>query len=222
MKADLYSFTNASVQGSVELADGIFAAKVNNHLVYEAVRAELANARQGTAMAKARSEVSGSRSKLYRQKGTGRARAGYSQSPIRVGGGVVFGPRPRDYRIHLSKRVRHAAMLSLLSLKTEQHNLRVVEDFEIASGKTKDAHKALTAFSGGERVVLIVHNASTPTRKALRNIPWLRIYDSARLVYKDIFYAKEIILTQSALADIEAHYGAAAMRAGESEKVTEA
>jgi len=209
MKCDLYSFTTGGALGSVELKDGIFAARVNDHLVYEAVRAELANARQGTAKAKARSEVSGSRSKLYRQKGTGRARAGYSQSPTRVGGGAAFGPRPRDYRIRLSKRVRHAAMLSLLSLKVSQQAVRVVQDFAIESGKTKEANKALLALSKGERVVLILHNAGAPTRRALRNIPWLRCYDSARLVYKDLFYAKEIILTESALADIEAHYAGA-------------
>jgi large subunit ribosomal protein L4 len=206
MKCDLYSFTTASAVGSVEVTDGIFAAKVNDHLIYEAVRAELANARQGTAMAKARSEVSGSRSKLYRQKGTGRARAGYSQSPTRVGGGVAFGPRPRDYSIRLAKRVRHAAMLSLLSLKMEQKVLRVIEDFEIEGGKTKEANKALLALTKAERVVLIVHNVSVPTKRAFRNIPWVRCYDSARLVYKDIFYAKEVLLTKSALADIEEHY----------------
>ena len=207
MKCDVYSFATASPLGSVDVKDGIFAARVNDHLIYEAVRAELANARQGTAMAKARSEVSGSRSKLYRQKGTGRARAGYSQSPIRVGGGVAFGPRPRDYRIRLSKRVRHAAMISLLSLKMAQNTVRVVEDFEIESGKTKEANKALLAFCRADYgVVFVMHNASAPTKRALRNIPWVRGYDSTRLVYKDIFYAKEIILTKSALADIEAHY----------------
>jgi len=84
--------------------------------------------------------------------------------------------------------------------------MRVVEDFEIESGKTKEANKALLALTQAERVVLIVHNATPQTRFAIRNIPWVRCYDSARLVYKDIFYAKEVLLTQSALADIEEHY----------------
>jgi large subunit ribosomal protein L4 len=127
-----------------------------------------------------------------------------------VGGGVAFGPRPRDYSIRLSKRVRHAAMISLLSLKMAQNVVRVVEDFEIESGKTKEANKALLAFCKAQYgVVLVMHNASALTKRALRNIPWLSGYDSARLAYKDIFYAKEIILTKSALADIEAHYAGA-------------
>ena len=210
MKCDLYSFATASQLGSVDVKDGIFAAKVNDHLIYEAVRAELANARQGTVMTKGRSEVSGSRKKMYRQKGTGRARVGYDQSPTRVGGGVVFGPRPRDYTIRLPKRMRHAAMISLLSFKMAQNTVRIVEDFEIESGKTKEANKALTALCKAEHgVVLVTHKASAPTKRALRNIPWVSGYDSARLAYKDIFYAKEIILTKSALADIEAHYAGA-------------
>lgn len=209
MKLDCYSLKNGASAGSVDLNDGIFGSKVNDHLVYEAVRAELANARQGTAMAKARSEVSGSRSKLYRQKGTGRARAGYSQSPTRVGGGVAFGPRPRDYRIRLSKRVRQAAMISLLSLKVSQGVLRVVEDFECESGKTKDMHAMLKAMTASQRVVIIANKLGEKTRRAIRNIPWVKCYDSARLVYKDLFYAKEILVTKSAVADIEAHYAGA-------------
>ncbi|HPH01391.1 MAG TPA: 50S ribosomal protein L4 [Spirochaetota bacterium] len=209
MKLECYSLKNGSSAGSVEVSDGIFGSNVNDHLVYEAVRAELANARQGTAMAKARSEVSGSRSKLYRQKGTGRARAGYSQSPTRVGGGVAFGPRPRDYRIRLSKKVRQAAMVSLLSLKVSQGLVRVIEDFESETGKTKDMNLMLTGLTKSRRVVIIANKLGDKTKRAIRNIPWVRCYDSARLVYKDLFYAKEILVTKSAVADIESHYAGA-------------
>ena len=209
MKLECYSLKNGSSAGSVEVSDGIFGSNVNDHLVYEAVRAELANARQGTAMAKARSEVSGSRSKLYRQKGTGRARAGYSQSPTRVGGGVAFGPRPRDYRIRLSKKVRQAAMVSLLSLKVSQGLVRVIEDFESETGKTKDMNLMLTGLTKSQRVVIIANKLGDKTKRAIRNIPWVRCYDSARLVYKDLFYAKEILVTKSAVADIESHYAGA-------------
>jgi len=209
MKLECYSLKNGSSAGSVEVSDGIFGSNVNDHLVYEAVRAELANARQGTAMAKARSEVSGSRSKLYRQKGTDRARAGYSQSPTRVGGGVAFGPRPRDYRIRLSKKVRQAAMVSLLSLKVSQGLVRVIEDFESETGKTKDMNLMLTGLTKSRRVVIIANKLGDKTKRAIRNIPWVRCYDSARLVYKDLFYAKEILVTKSAVADIESHYAGA-------------
>jgi len=209
MKLECYSLKNGSSAGSVEVSDGIFGSNVNDHLVYEAVRAELANARQGTAMAKARSEVSGSRSKLYRQKGTARARAGYSQSPTRVGGGVAFGPRPRDYRIRLSKKVRQAAMVSLLSLKVSQGLVRVIEDFESETGKTKDMNLMLTGLTKSRRVVIIANKLGDKTKRAIRNIPWVRCYDSARLVYKDLFYAKEILVTKSAVADIESHYAGA-------------
>lgn len=209
MKLACYSLKTGAQAGDIDLQDGIFGSKVNDHLVYEAVRAELANARQGTAMAKARSEVSGSRSKLYRQKGTGRARAGYTQSPTRVGGGVAFGPRPRDYRIRLSKRVRQAAMISLLSLKVSQGCLRIIDDFECESGKTKDMYAMLKALTAAQRVVVIANKLAATTRRAMRNIPWVRCYDSARLVYKDLFYAKEILVTRSAVADIEAHYAGA-------------
>ena len=209
MKCDLYSLKNGAAVGSLDVNEGIFGGKVNDHLVYEAIRAELANARQGTVMTKGRSDVNGSRSKLYRQKGTGRARAGYAQSPTRVGGGVSFGPKPRDYRIRLSRKIRQAAMVSLLSMKTAQGAVRVIEDFDSESGKTREMNKMLLGLTKAERVVVIVRNASDKTRRAIRNIPWVRCYDSARLVYKDLFYAREILVTKSAVADIEAHYAGA-------------
>lgn len=209
MKIDLYSLKNGSSVGSMDLSDGIFASKVNDHVVYEAVRAELANARQGTVLTKGRSEVSGSRGKMYRQKGTGRARVGTRQSPTRVGGGTAFGPHPRDYRIRLSKKVRQVAMISLLSLKVSQGVVRIIEDFESESGKTKEMHALLKAMTTSQRVVIISHKLGDKTKRAMRNIPWVRCYDSARLVYKDLFYAKEILVTKSAVADIESHYAGA-------------
>lgn len=206
MNNDLLSIENGSAAGTVAIDEKVFGSSVNDHLIYEAVKNELANKRQGTAATKERGDVVGSTSKLYRQKGTGRARAGTRKSPIWVGGGTVFGPQPRSYNTRMPKKMKQRAMVSLLSKKMAESRVKIVQDFDVASGKTKELAAKLAAVTGRDRVLLIIQDGSTMVRRAAKNIPWVRCYSSARLAFKDMFYAKELVITESALREIEKHY----------------
>ncbi len=192
---------------TVALADVVFAREVSEGAIYHAVRNELANARVGTAKTKTRSEVAGSHRKPWRQKGTGRARAGTYQSPVRVGGGVAFGPRPRDYSYKLPKKMKRAAMVSLLSQKTKEDRLVVVEDFTVESGKTRDLAGILSALTSSERTVLILADDDAMIKRAGRNIPWLRYLSYNRLRAHDLFYGQKIVATESAVRKLNQFYG---------------
>lgn len=196
MKADKYSI-EGKVIGSVELSDAVFNATVNDVLLYELVKASNANLRQGTHKTKERGEVRGGGAKPWKQKGTGRARAGSNRSPIWRGGGTIFGPRPRSYRIDLPRSMKRAAYRSLFSLKAKQGAIKVLQDFQ-ASGKTKDMArigKALSITKG----VLIAADDDPQLKRSIRNIPWLVYNNVNRISGRDIFYSKELILTESAV-----------------------
>ena len=201
-----------SVQGkelrTISLDDSVFAREVSEGAIYHAVRNELANLRSGTASTKTRSEVVGSHRKPWRQKGTGRARAGTYQSPVRVGGGVAFGPRPRDYSYRLPKKMKRAALKSLLSLRNQSDDLIVVEDFQVESGKTKELAAIMSQLSGAERTVLILGGDEPMIKRAGRNIPWLSSLSYNRLRAHDLFYGRKIVLTESAAKKLNEFYGA--------------
>jgi len=192
---------------SITLSDVVFGRRISEGAIYHAVRNELANERVGTAKSKTRAEVAGSRRKPWRQKGTGRARAGTYQSPVRVGGGTAFGPRPRDYGYKLPKKMKRAAMMSLLSQKVRDENLVVVEDFQVDSGKTRDLAGILTALTGQERTVLILGDDDRMIRRAGHNIPWLRYLAYNRLRAHDLFYGEKLVLTESAVRKLNEFYG---------------
>ena len=128
-------------KNEIELSDEIFNIKPNKTVVYEVIKNELANRRQGTASTKTKGEVRGSGAKPYRQKGTGRARVGTRRSPVWKGGGIVFGPKPRDYSYSLPKKMKRLAYKSILSLKNIEGNLKIIENFKIENGKTKEIVK---------------------------------------------------------------------------------
>ncbi len=192
---------------SITLADEVFGRKVSDGVIYHAIRNELANARVGTAKTKTRSEVAGSHRKPWRQKGTGRARAGTYQSPVRVGGGVAFGPRPRDYSYRMPKKMKRAAMMSLLSQKVSEERLLVVEDFTVEDGKTKKLAEIMSALTAQERTVLILGDDDAMIKRAGRNIPWLRYLSYNRLRAHDLFYGQRIVLTESAAQKLNEFYG---------------
>jgi len=208
MKVKIYDI-NGKEKGDVTLADAVFNIKPNKSAIYYALRAERANMRQGTASTKGRSEVSGSGAKLYRQKGTGRARAGSRRSPIRVGGGVAFGPKPRSYRINLPKKVKRLSIRSLLSLKNSDKTLKVVEDFSIDSGKTGDFCRIaenLVDKNKRMKVLVIDRDRNPMNRRAGRNIPWISYYDAHLLKSYDLYYATQLILTESAVKALNEKY----------------
>lgn len=190
----------------ITLDDAVFAREVSDGAIYHAVRNELANMRVGTASTKTRSEVAGSHRKPWRQKGTGRARAGTYQSPVRVGGGVAFGPRPRDYSYKIPRKMKRAAMMSLLSLKNGADDLIVVEDFTVESGKTRELAAILDVLTGREKTVLILGDDDPMVKRAGRNIPWLSLLSYNRLRAHDLFYGRKLVLTESAAQRLNEFY----------------
>ncbi len=192
---------------SIELADSVFGREVSDGAIYHAVRNELANLRVGTANTKTRSEVAGSHRKPWRQKGTGRARAGTYQSPVRVGGGIAFGPRPRDYSYKMPRKMKRVAMMSLLSQKTAEDALIVVEDFKVESGKTRDLASILGSLTGSEKTVLILGDDDPMIKRAGRNIPWMSFLNFDRLRAHDLLYGKKVVVTESAAKALNEFYG---------------
>src|SRR5579864_967824 len=153
-KVDLVDLNNQKV-GEIELADQVLAAQINEHLLYEAVRHYQAERRAGTHKTKTRSEVAGSGKKLWKQKGTGRARIGSVRSPIWRHGGTVFGPVPRDYSYKLPRKMVLGALRSALSAKVRDGELKVIQEFNLADHKTKNAMNALANVASGRTVLLV-------------------------------------------------------------------
>jgi large subunit ribosomal protein L4 len=208
MNTQVYTI-DGKEKGTIELDDRVFNIKPNKSVIYYALKAELSNERQGTSSTKGRSEVRGGGGKLYRQKGTGRARAGTRRSPIRVGGGVAFGPRPRSFRVSVPRKIKRLSVRSLLSLKVNDDLLKVVEDFLIKSGKTRDFYNATEKLvdDGNRKRVLIIDDAPKIENKlAGRNIPWLKYYDAALLNTKELYYATQVVLTESAVKVLNEKY----------------
>ena len=197
MQATVVSTTGDRVR-DVQLADHVFSRKVSEGAIYHAIRNELANMRVGTASTKGRAEVAFSGRKLWRQKGTGRARAGSRSSPVRVHGGTIFGPKPRDYSYRLPRKMKRVALQSILTQKARDGALIVVEDFGIPSGKTKDMVATLRALTNEQRVVLVTKDDDALLKRAARNIPWLRYLNYRRLRAHDLFYARSVVVMESA------------------------
>ncbi|MFH0975543.1 MAG: 50S ribosomal protein L4 [Spirochaetota bacterium] len=204
MVLDKYSI-NGNKIGEIELADSVFKAKVNDILLYELIKSANANLRQGTHATKERSYVRGGGIKPWRQKGTGRARQGSIRAPQWKGGGTVFGPKPRDYRIDLPKNIRREAMRSLLSLKMKEGSIKVVEDFNIKDGKTKEIVTIGNTLNV-KKGVLLTDSEDKLLKRAIRNIPWFTYNNTKRISSRDIFYSKIIIITEGAVNYLNSKY----------------
>jgi len=212
MNAKVYSIQGEPVR-DIELDDGVFGCKVSRGSIYYAIRNELANRRQGTASTKTRAEVKGSGAKPWAQKGTGHARAGHKRSPLWVGGGIIFGPKPRDYSYTTPKKIKRLAMKSILSMKVAEERLKVVEDFTVESGRTKDLLSILTKLGNGERSVLVLGGEDGMVRRAGRNLPWLTFLSYNRLCAHDLYYGRSIILLETAARKLNDFYAAEASEA---------
>ncbi|MBN1518991.1 MAG: 50S ribosomal protein L4 [Spirochaetales bacterium] len=202
-----------SVQGkelrSVELSDKVFGLPVNEDVIWYAINNELANMRVGTADTKTRAEVHGTNRKPFGQKGTGRARQGDVKAPQYVGGGIVFGPHPRDYSYSMPKKAKRLAMKSILSLKAQNASMKVVEDFTIENGKTKDLAAILKNFlpqDKAERTVVILKDDDGMVKRAGRNIPWLHFLSYNRLRAHDLFYGRTVLVMESAVKSLNDFY----------------
>ncbi len=203
---------DGSISGDkIDLSDSIFAIEPNDHAIYLSVKAFLANQRQGTSKSKERSEVSGGGKKPWKQKGRGGARAGTSRSPLWVGGGTIFGPRPRDYRQDLPKKVRRLARKSAFSYKVKDAQLLVVEDFNIEQPKTKEFSKILSALKVNGKKVLLLTEANNPNvYKSGRNIPKVKVLEASKASTYDLLNNQILILQKSAVKEIEKTFTASA------------
>ena len=206
MKTQVYRLDGSAVR-QIELADAVFNREPSEGSIYHAIRNELANRRVGTASTKDRGEVQGSGKKPWKQKGTGRARAGHRRSPIWVGGGKVFGPKPRDYSYRLPRKVKRLAVASILSLKNQGDCLRVVEDFTVQSGKTKELLEAVSKLASGERTVIVLSGEDALIRRAGRNVPWLSFLAWNRLAAHDLFYARRLLVLEGAVGKLNGLLG---------------
>ncbi|MCM1321525.1 MAG: 50S ribosomal protein L4 [Bacteroides sp.] len=205
MEKKVYSVDGKELR-TITLDDNVFGLPVNEDVIYYAINNELANKRVGTACTKGRAEVHGSNAKPYKQKGTGNARRGDKKSPLLVGGGTVFGPKPRDFSYTLPKKMKRLAMKSILSQKAQDDRLMIIEDFTVESGKTKDLVTILNRFSKDERTVVVLKDDDRLIRRAGRNIPNLSFLSYNRLRAHDLFYGRKVIMLETAAKNLADFY----------------
>ena len=205
--AKLYDGAGAE-QGTIDLPDTLFAQPVHRQALYEAVRNYLANQRQGTHDTQTRAEVRYSTAKLYRQKGTGRARAGSAGSPTRVGGGVAFGPHPRDYSYTLPRKVKRMALKSALSDRADAERVNVIEDFELDKPQTARMAAVLKAMAlPGRHTLLVLPTEGDVIYKSARNLKGVRVLRSHELNTYTILWADNLVFTRKALSGTEEAFG---------------
>lgn len=195
---------NGTEKGTIELPDNLFGCEVNEPVMHQAVVAYEANQRHGSASTKERGDVKGGGKKPFRQKGTGRARAGTTRSPIYRGGGVVFGPHPRSYRKELPKKVRRLALRSALSSRAKTDAVVVVDEPQFSEPKTKRFVEFLGGMNMSDEKVLFVMEKPTPeVVRSARNIQGVRIALGNMLTTYDVLWADKVVLTQEALKMME-------------------
>jgi len=208
MEGKLYSVQGKEL-GAVQLDDAVFGLPRNEDVIYYAVHNELANIRVGSACTKGRAEVHGTNRRPYAQKGTGRARQGDVKSPVYVGGGIVFGPKPRDYSYRMPRKAKRLAIKTILSLKAQEKVLKVVQDFTIPNGKTKDLAaimKVVLPRDKNERTVVILKDDDADIKRAGKNIPWLHFLSFNRLRAHDLFYGRSVVVLESAVKSLNEFY----------------
>lgn len=205
MERTVYSVDGKELR-TINLDDRVFGLPVNDDVIYYAVNNELANRRVGTACTKGRADVKGSNAKPYRQKGTGRARRGDKKSPLLRGGGVVFGPKPRDYSYAIPKKAKRLAMKSILSMKAQDDRLVIIEDFSIEDGKTKNLAKILENFLQNERAVLVLKDDDPMLKRAGRNLPRVSLLAYNRLQAHALFYGRKIVMLETAAKNLSDFY----------------
>lgn len=186
-----------------QLPDEIFSVPVKTSVLHDVVRSQLASRRAGTAASKTRGMVKGSTRKLFRQKGTGNARAGSIKSPLRKGGGIIFGPSPKSYAYKVPKKVRKLALKMALSSKWEEKNLFVIDDFNLDGIKTKKLASVLDALNLNN--LLIVSDAQDDTflEMSSRNIPQIKVIKTAGLNVYDILKYRNLLLVESSIQNIQ-------------------
>ena len=200
MELAVYNIKGEDTGRKVQLNDEVFAIEANEHAVYLDVKQYLAHQRQGTHKAKERSEVSGSTRKLHKQKGGGGARIGDINSPVLVGGGRVFGPRPRDYRFKLNKKLKQLARKSALTYKAQDNEIIIVEDFAFEAPKTKEfVNFAKNLQIADKKALFVLANENKNVYLSARNLPTANVMIAAEVNTYALLNNKAIVLTESSL-----------------------
>ena len=194
---------SGSVSGTLRLPDAIFNSTVNLSVMHQALLRQLANARQGTHSTLRRGEVSGGGRKPYRQKGTGRARQGSIRSPQWKGGGIVFGPHPRSYRMDMPRKQRRLALRGALTTRAQSGSVIVLDDFSLEAPRTRAMVDLLRAVEAGRRVLLVLGSHNEMLEKSARNIPEVRVVLANNLSVRDLLAAETVVMTRDAIAHIE-------------------
>lgn len=197
----VFNIQNEKV-GEQELNDSVFGVEVNPHILHDVVRMQLANRRSGNASTKTRTEVAGSGKKPWRQKGTGRARAGCKRSPLWRGGGVVFGPKPRDYSYKLPKKVRRLGLKMALSARLSEENLTVLDSFQLEEIKTKSFVNVMGTLNIDNALIVTTADNDTLVRSA-RNVVGYKVLPAAGLNVYDILNFKHLVLVQPCVGELE-------------------
>lgn len=200
-KAELLNIKAEKV-GEIEIKDEVFNCDVKPHLIHDVIKMQLANRRSGSASTKTRKEVNGSGRKPYRQKGTGRARQGSNKSPLMVGGGVVFGPHPRDYSYNLPKKVKKSALRSALTIRFTESNMKVLDKLEFGNISTKVFNSILKDMNLTKPLFVIASKDET-IEKSARNIPYTKVLRVDGLNVYDVIRHEQLILTLDSLRKIE-------------------
>ena len=203
-KVSVYDITGNATGEEIDLNDSVFAVEMNEAVVHQAVVMQMASWRHGTAATKTRAMVRGGGRKPWRQKGTGRARAGSIRSPLWVGGGVTFGPQPRSYKKAMPRKARRLAIRCALSAKLSSGEMVVVDGMTFAAPKTKDAIKLLSGFDAGtQKALLITNGMDENVEKSTRNIPGVKALSNSFLNVYDLLNAQKVLLAKDAVAKIE-------------------
>tara|TARA_R110002073_G_scaffold336208_1_gene530899 strand:- start:29627 stop:30256 length:630 start_codon:yes stop_codon:yes gene_type:complete len=207
MKVAVVDINGKNTGRKVELSDAIFAIEPNKHALYLDVKQFLANQRQGTHKAKERAEIKGSTRKIKKQKGTGTARAGSIKSPVFRGGGRVFGPRPRNYSFKLNKNLKRLARLSALTIKAQEDNIVVVENFTFDAPKTKDFTNVLKALELENKKALFVLEASNKNvYLSSRNLKGTNVITASKINTYGVMNASKVVLSEASVEEIESNF----------------
>nr|MDH3152651.1 50S ribosomal protein L4 [Bacillus licheniformis] len=201
-KVALYN-QNGSTAGDIELNDSVFGIEPNESVVFDAILMQRASLRQGTHKVKNRSEVRGGGRKPWRQKGTGRARQGSIRSPQWRGGGIVFGPTPRDYAYKLPKKVRRLAIKSALSSKVNDNNLIVLEDLNLDAVKTKEMATILKGLSIEKKALIVTADANETVELSARNLPGVTVVEANGINVLDVVGHEKLVMTKAAVEKVE-------------------
>ena len=209
MKIPVYN-RSGEILRQIEVSETLFGQPLNDALVHQALIAQQANARQGTSDTKTRTEVAGSTKKLYRQKHTGKARAGSAKSGVRRGGGVIFGPHPRDYSQALPKKMRRQAIRCVLSSKVADETMLVLDELNFEAPRTRDMAAMLKALGVEKRAILALTSGQETAARSARNLSLIKTMPAVQLNVADVLACDKLLMTEQALREIETLWGGTA------------